>query len=249
MKKILFIVFGLLISITARAQDPIFTPSMSITSYGIVDSPADEGVEKIIDGDINTKFLDFELDDGLGFTVDLGGLSYVATTIKITTANDFEERDPIRFEVFGSNDGSTFTSIVEGIIECISDRFFSRDYEFVNDMSYLHYRVNYTNACDPTGGTGIPSLQVAETQLYGMILGMNETEIANEFILYPNPVNDLIFIESQQRVERVKIFNLQGQLINEESTNSFVVSELKSGLYFVQVTIEGKTITKKFIKS
>ena len=79
----------------ANAQAPIFNPSMVINEYGIVDSPVGEEVDKIIDGDFNTKFLDFELFDGMGFTVDLGGESKTAISIDLTTANDFPVRDPL----------------------------------------------------------------------------------------------------------------------------------------------------------
>jgi hypothetical protein len=247
MKKLLFLLSGLLINASHNAQVPIFNPSMDITSYGIVDSPFGEEVDKIIDDDINTKFLDFELDDGMGFTVDLGGLSYTATSIRITTANDFEERDPTEFEILGSNDGSTFTSITLGIIDCIPDRFFTRTYDFVNDTAYMYYRINYTLACDPTGGDGIPSMQVAETQLFGTILGI-ENNVISDFSLSPNPVYDFLMIETQQEIENIKVYNLQGQLIKEDSANRHDVSSLKTGLYFVQVTIEGQSLTKKFFK-
>ena len=249
MKKILFFAFGLLISITVFAQEPIFTPSMDITSYGIVDSPFGEEVDKIIDDDINTKFLDFELDDGMGFTVDLGGLSYAATSIEMSTANDFEERDPIRYEILGSNDGSVYTSIIDGVMDCIPDRLFTRTYDFVNDIPYMYYRVNYTLACDPTGGDGIASMQVAETQLYGTLLGVNDTVLANEFILYPNPTQNDLFIETSKQIDVIKIYTLQGKFIKEIMTNRITISELSAGMYFVQVTIEGNMITKKFIKS
>ena len=75
-----------------------------------------------------------------------------------------------------------------------------------------------------------------------------EDNVLNDFSLYPNPAHDVLNIESQQEIETVKIYNLQGQLIKEVSTNSIDVSNLNTGLYFVQVTIEGKSITKKFIK-
>ena len=69
-----------------------------------------------------------------------------------------------------------------------------------------------------------------------------------DFTLYPNPAQDILNIETQQQIETVKIYNLQGQLIKEVSTNSIDVSNLNTGLYFVQVTVDGKSITKKFIK-
>ncbi len=42
---------------------------------------------------------------------------------------------------------------------------------------------------------------------------------------------------------------MQGQLVKAVSSSSVDVSSLTKGLYFAQVSIEGKTLTKKFIKS
>jgi len=93
---------------TSWAQTAIFNPSMSISPYGNVSSSGDEAYGNSIDGNINTKFLDFNKADGMGFTVDLGGVSKIARSIAFTTANDSEGRDPMHYEVLGSNDGSNF---------------------------------------------------------------------------------------------------------------------------------------------
>jgi len=68
------------------------------------------------------------------------------------------------------------------------------------------------------------------------------------FTIYPNPSQNTLFIEIQGPIETVKIYNLQGQLINESFTSSIDVSKLSIGLYFVQVTVAGKSETKKFVK-
>jgi len=68
------------------------------------------------------------------------------------------------------------------------------------------------------------------------------------FTIYPNPAQEVLKIESQHHIESVKIYSLLGKLIKNEFNNSIDISELKMGLYFVQVTIDGKTVTKKFIK-
>jgi len=69
------------------------------------------------------------------------------------------------------------------------------------------------------------------------------------FTIYPNPVQDILNIESQLQIEAVKIYSLQGQLVKEDATNRVDVSQLTSGLYFIQLSVDGKTVTKKFIKN
>jgi len=80
------------------------------------------------------------------------------------------------------------------------------------------------------------------------ILGLEVNNIIS-FILYPNPAQDILNVESQQQIENLKIYNLQGQLIKEDSSSRIDVSNLSSGLYFIQViTVEGNSVTKQFIK-
>lgn len=142
------------------AQTPIFNSSMAISIFGDVNSPGGEQYGNIIDGNINSKFLDFSANDGMGFTVNLGGASQAASSISITTANDSPSRDPKNYEVLGSNDGSNFISVGSGVIQCISTRFFTRNFAFANSTAYKYYRVNFTNTCGDT------MFQLAEVQLY-----------------------------------------------------------------------------------
>ena len=143
------------------AQTPIFTPSMSITEFGSVDSPANEGVGKIIDGTSSTKFLDLTFNDGMGFTVDLGGTPEVASSISITTANDSPNRDPQNYTIYGSNNGTDFIQIATGTIPCITTRFNERTFTFTNIVAYSYYRINFTTQCGSDN-----SIQLSEVQLY-----------------------------------------------------------------------------------
>jgi len=78
-------------------------------------------------------------------------------------------------------------------------------------------------------------------------LGIEDYNPIN-FTIYPNPTQDVLNIESQQQIENLKIYNLQGQLIKEGSQGRVDVSQLTTGLYFIQLSVDGKTSTKKFIK-
>ena len=74
----------------------------------------------------------------------------------------------------------------------------------------------------------------------------------NSFVLvelYPNPMNDVLYIESEN-IAGVAIFNAVGQqVLFVESRNEIDVAELNNGLYFVRlIDNKGNTITKKIIK-
>jgi hypothetical protein len=254
MKKLLLATSLLFISIINAQGIPVFDPSMGITSIGIVTSPLGEEVDKITDGDINTKFLDFDLADGMGFIVDLGTLSTIATYIEITTANDFPERDPIGFEVSGSIDGTNFTLLDTGSVICILDRLNARLYNITNTNAYNFYRVNFTAPCDPSGGIGIPSIQLAEVQLYEAELGLENNQFSGDnVIVYPNPNRGSFTIKysGDTAIDIVKVTNISGQLIKTMDINNMSQLEevrlpsFATGLYFVEITSNNRTIVKK----
>ena len=175
------------------AQTPIFSPAMSITEFGSVNSPGNESVGNIIDGSTSTKFLDFNFNDGMGFTVDLGGNAKIASSISITTANDVPGRDPQNYTISGSHDGINFTQIATGVIPCVNTRFHERTFNFSNATAYQYYRINFTTQCGTEN-----SIQLSEVQLYA---------------LSPNYNHDLI----QSGYDTI-----MGVVFNEDGTKMFV---------------------------
>jgi len=249
--KLLFI--AVLGTAFLQAQTAIFNPTMTVSSFNIINSPAAEGIDKIIDGNVNTKLLDFDENDGTGFTVNLGGTSKIATSIEITTANDAEGRDPQDFEVLGSNDGVTFTSIATDVIPCVVTRFFTRTFSFTNSIAYSHYRVNFTdNECN--SGEGI--IQVAEIQLYEPNLGVNDNLlIKKQFSIYPNSNNGIFTLaySGNHTLTKAKIISLTGKLIKVIDLKNFKnqleinLKNTDSGIYFMQIRVNNSVVIKKIV--
>ncbi|KQC31944.1 lysyl endopeptidase precursor [Nonlabens sp. YIK11] len=69
--------------------------------------------------------------------------------------------------------------------------------------------------------------------------------------IYPNPSSGIFTIDSDQQVA-YQVFNLNGQLIVESaagiSNNTLDLSNAGNGLYFIKLTANGQTVTKKIIK-
>lgn len=69
--------------------------------------------------------------------------------------------------------------------------------------------------------------------------------------LYPNPVRDRLFIESDRSVQGVSIFDIQGKLVMTPETNDFRsgvdLSGLGAGIYFLHVVQENSTSIHKII--
>lgn len=69
-----------------------------------------------------------------------------------------------------------------------------------------------------------------------------------DFQLFPNPAGNLLNIQSKENIENVKIYSPNGLLVKEVSSNTIDVSQLSAGMYFAQITFNGKSFTRKFIK-
>jgi hypothetical protein len=81
-------------------------------------------------------------------------------------------------------------------------------------------------------------------------LSINDNSI-NMVTVYPNPTKGLLNVATNGlTIENISIINLQGIVLkNIPHKNKIDVSELATGLYFIQLSIDGKIITKKFIKN
>ena len=73
-----------------------------------------------------------------------------------------------------------------------------------------------------------------------------------DFLIYPNPANDVITIQntSNASIDLLSIYDISGKKILEENQNfsSFNIQNLDAGIYFLQITADGKTSRNKFIK-
>ncbi len=89
---------------------------------------------------------------------------------------------------------------------------------------------------------------------YPTILDIEEVSNYN-IKLYPNPVNNILFITNDKSIRRIVILNSTGQILNnfevynEDKPIHLNFSKIKSGLYFIKIILDnGQTITKKVIK-
>lgn len=73
----------------------------------------------------------------------------------------------------------------------------------------------------------------------------------NSVRLYPNPVNDKLFIKSDNAIDSITIYNVNGQIIKQTEifSNGLDVSGLNAGLYFINIKSDNRENIKKFIKN
>ena len=84
--------------------------------------------------------------------------------------------------------------------------------------------------------------------------GEGVEEIETSLHIYPNPVNDKLYIETQTLTQtlNIEIYDIYGrcQQLSAVSCQSSVIdlSNLKSGIYFVKINTEEGNIVKRIIK-
>lgn len=138
------------------------------------DWPSGENPALAIDDSINTKFLHFKGENQpTGFQVTPKMGPTIVTGLTFTTANDAVERDPVSFELYGSNasiDGP-YTLISSGAIADFAQttawpRYTvnSTPIAFANTTSYLHYQILFPQVRNTANAN---SMQIAEVELLG----------------------------------------------------------------------------------
>ena len=82
------------------------------------------------------------------------------------------------------------------------------------------------------------------------VTGVGVEDFTSETAVYPNPATDVININTTENVQRVEIFNMQGQLVKFETgeVTSFSVKDLANGVYTLKLTTDNGTSMHKIIK-
>jgi hypothetical protein len=159
----------------------VTTASDAVTAVGGT-SPGAEGVANAINDD-TSKYLNYGTDGDqnapftgpVGLNVTLANGPAVVTGMRIYTANDATERDPIDFKLEGSNDGTTFTTVASGPLALPLTRNASalaldplalanQEVSFANAAGYSTYRLTFAHVrSDATAN----SVQIGEVELLG----------------------------------------------------------------------------------
>lgn len=85
----------------------------------------------------------------------------------------------------------------------------------------------------------------------GWSLTSYEQRLLDQIELYPNPVQDEMYINSEMKVEQIKVFNNQGQKLidlKQSDINYLDMKSLAPGSYSIQLFVEGKVLTRQLVK-
>lgn len=108
-----------------------------------------------------------------------------------------------------------------------------------------YYASQTVNGCEST--TRFPV-----TAQLGGCLSTDEVSYIKDFNFYPNPVDDVLFINSKLNVIKAEIYSADGRLVQVAQDKQIVsigMSRLVKGTYFIEFTFQnGKKLQHKIIK-
>lgn len=105
-------------------------------------------------------------------------------------------------------------------------------------------------AIDPstfiTTDTSVAGLYLLDDQTNGI----KETVLDDQLIIYPNPAADLVHVKlnSGEKIESVRIVDLNGALVLETTASEIDLSKLNKGVYLAVVQCNGQVIKKLLVK-
>lgn len=134
------------------------------------------------------------------------------------------------------------------------------DYQSIENL-YIHDNMNLSLCqaqvicsyiSDPTGLTEINNNNEdcnSADEVYAICtVGVEENDRNNEVIIYPNPADNQLFIQSEKEIELIKIYNLQGQVALQTLSKTLLdISSLSSGIYFIEISTDTEIFRKKLV--
>ncbi|OQP59613.1 hypothetical protein A3860_36650 [Niastella vici] len=151
------------LSVTYFRIDEINVRSRDVTKGGTItgnytNSPGAEQLPNLVDSNFSSKYLAFNYNTDLYVQ-----LAYPSSrkidAYTITSGNDAPDRDPKEFNLQGSNDGTTWTTIDSRSNETFPGRNLTRTFNLATEANYSYYRLNITSI------SGASLIQVSEWRL------------------------------------------------------------------------------------
>lgn len=141
---------------------------------------------------------------------------------------------------------------LDGKIYCAGT---NRDYiSFIQQPNNPGFACNYVENAFYLGGNvtqyGLPNF--ISTYLAG-ITSVQNSEVSDGFLIYPNPVKNYFVVEGNNSANfSVKLFDATGRIIATEEEKfrtgkKVTIKNIKSGIYFVQLSGRNATITQRIM--
>lgn len=85
---------------------------------------------------------------------------------------------------------------------------------------------------------------------YSKILKL-QGELENNYIIYPNPSSDQLYIQSEDNIDEISLYNAEGKIVFQEKNSKMIdLKQLECGLYQIIIKFSNGNISKsKIIKN
>lgn len=132
---------------------------------------------------------------------------------------------------------------------------FEKDTIYKNNMIFGNR--NIIPLVGNIGSYEVVCTSVTEQHFYFSIslnpVGINNLDLNNKILVYPNPATDLIYLSTEFDGINIRIYDITGKEVFYETSNSdntkIPLHEFPKGIYFLQAeSIDGKIYKKKFLK-
>lgn len=118
-------------------------------------------------------------------------------------------------------------------------------------ISGRKYRVVISNKNTLVDYKGNPTTQNYTLLITGAkdeSLATNDVGPKSTLSVYPTLAKDIVNIKTNDKIEKVQLFDISGKLISTTKSNSINVSSLSSGVYIINIKTDKEVVSKKIIK-
>jgi len=120
---------------------------------------------------------------------------------------------------------------------------------------YVYYQIEAVNPnpCNPTArvrNSSNSSSSRSNIATNNVTLGVHNytNNSVNEIKVYPNPVTDILQIQTALQIKSIDVLDITGRLIYTTTAKTIDCSSFASGVYFIKATTSEGAVVKKFIK-
>ncbi|PKB17169.1 T9SS type A sorting domain-containing protein [Flavobacterium sp. 5] len=191
--------------------------------------------------------------------------NFAAKNIVVTDVIDISKFDITTLVATSSSD-AFITKISDGNkVEFIFENI-ELPFDDANNDGYVSFKIktkptlavgsSISNEANIYFDYNFPILTNKATSVFKTVaLGNQDFTFSNYFVLYPNPVNTILNINSTKaiQIQSLSVYDILGRLIitvpNADSVSKMDVSKLKTGTYFIKLNSDKGSSSIKFLKS
>jgi len=182
--------------------------------------------------------------------------TYPAERVVVAMPIDIEDYDVSSFQLL-----TTFHNVQARILNNTAEFFFEEINLQPSEQGYIIFSVNSLDSL--TTGDSVMSyadiyfdynypVTTNEAETIFELMGTEDMNLNNQVSIYPNPTKDKFTIQSEDKIQSIEIYDVNGRLMQVTKLNSNQavqdISKLPKGVYMLKIQSEKSTIKYKLIK-